>query len=178
MAETTSQPVPVVIRVMDRVQRAMELVLFALMAIMVIIVFINVVLRFVFSSGIAQTEELSRYAFVWLTYLGAVVLLREGGHLGMDSFLIRLSPMGQRICKVASDLLIIFCCVLLVIGSWYLTKSSAGEYSQAARFPMVLLFGVGMVTGVAMILIVAVDVWLAATGRMELTLHTSAAHVD
>ena len=140
----------------DRIQKLLEGMLVGLLAVMVVIVFANVVLRFVFHSGIAQTEELSRYAFVWLTFIGAVVVLREEGHLGIDSYVRRLSPRGRMACRVASDLLIVVCCVLFFIGSWYQTATNAGKYSQAASFPMVLLFCVGLVASVLMVLVVVV----------------------
>jgi TRAP-type C4-dicarboxylate transport system permease small subunit len=135
----------------DRIQKWLEGVLVALLAVMVMIVFANVVLRFFFHSGIAQTEELSRYAFVWLTFIGAVIVLREEGHLGVDSFVRMLPPAGRRTCRIVSDLLIIGCCVLFFIGSWYQTASAVGKYSQASSFPMVALFGVGMVASALMI---------------------------
>jgi TRAP-type C4-dicarboxylate transport system permease small subunit len=93
-----------VMPLIDRIQKLLEGMLVGLLAVMVVIVFANVVLRFVFHSGIAQTEELSRYAFVWLTFIGAVVVLREEGHLGVDSYVRRLSPYGRMACRIASDL--------------------------------------------------------------------------
>lgn len=138
----------------DRLQRVLEGMLVGLLAVMVVIVFTNVVLRFFFHSGIAQTEELSRYAFVWLTFIGAVVVLREEGHLGVDSFIRKLSPTGQQVCRVASDFLIIVCSILFFAGSWYQTTGNIGKYSQAASFPMVLLFGVGLVASALMVVVV------------------------
>ncbi len=178
MPRTPSEPASVAVRGIDRIQRLIEGALFVLMATMVVMVFLNVVLRFIFSTGIPQSEELSRYAFVWLTFLGAVVLVREGGHMGMDSFLVRLSPAGQRICRIASDMLIGFCCALLLVGSWHLTLSNVGKYSQASSFPMVLLFGVGLVAGVVMILFVAVDLWLVVTRQSGSPLQSHGAQVD
>ncbi len=63
---------------------------------MVLMVFGNVVLRYVFNSGITVSEELSRFFFVWLTFIGAVVAMREGTHLGMDTVVARL-PRGGRV---------------------------------------------------------------------------------
>ena len=40
---------------------------------MVLMIFVNAVLRYVFNSGISATEELSRYAFVWVSALGAIL---------------------------------------------------------------------------------------------------------
>ena len=149
--------------VMDRIQKLLEGMLVGLLAVMVVIVFANVVLRFVFHSGIAQTEELSRYAFVWLTFIGAVVVLREEGHLGVDSYVQRLSQRGRMACRIASDLLIVVCCVLFFVGSWHQTVTNAGKYSQAASFPMVLLFGVGLVASVLMIVVVLAGMRRALT---------------
>ena len=60
------------------------------LAVMVVLVFGNVVLRYGFNLGITVSEELSRLLFVWLTFLGAIVALREHGHLGVDMLVSRL----------------------------------------------------------------------------------------
>lgn len=70
------------------------LVVLCLLA-MVIMVFGNVVMRYAFNSGIQVSEEMSRYCFIWLTYLGAMVAMREGGHLGVDS-LVKALPLGVK----------------------------------------------------------------------------------
>ena len=56
----------------------------ACLAVMVVLVFGNVVLRYAFNSGISVSDELSRWLFVWITFMGAVVAMREGTHLGTD----------------------------------------------------------------------------------------------
>ena len=60
------------------------------LAAMVVMVFGNVVLRYAFNSGIAVSEEVSRWLFVWMTFMGGVVALNERGHLGTDSLIARL----------------------------------------------------------------------------------------
>ena len=63
---------------------------------MVVLVFGNVVLRYAFNSGITVSEELSRWLFVWLTFLGAIVALKEHGHLGTDMLVGRLPASPAR----------------------------------------------------------------------------------
>jgi TRAP-type C4-dicarboxylate transport system permease small subunit len=63
---------------------------------MVMLVLGNVVLRYTFNSGITVSEEVSRWLFEWLTFLGAVVALREHAHLDSDMQESRLSPAGQK----------------------------------------------------------------------------------
>ena len=70
----------------------------ALLAGMVVLVFANVVLRYAFGSGITVSEELARWFFVWMVFLGAIVGLREHAHLGVDTLLRVLGPTGRRAC--------------------------------------------------------------------------------
>ena len=81
-----------------------------LLGCMVVLVFGNVVLRYAFNQGITVSEELSRIFFIWLTFLGAVVAMRDHAHLGVDSLVRRLSPTGARIALVAGSV------VFLAIG--------------------------------------------------------------
>jgi TRAP-type C4-dicarboxylate transport system permease small subunit len=90
----------------------------ACMAGMVVLVFGNVMLRYGFNSGITLSEELSRWLFVWMTFLGAIVALRKHEHLGTDMLVGRLGPMGKKICMGLSQMLMMFICVLLFKGAY------------------------------------------------------------
>ena len=70
--------------------RGLEGLMALMLAIMVVMVFGNVVLRYGFNSGITVSEEVSRWLFVWMTFLGAIVAVREHGHLGTDMLVARL----------------------------------------------------------------------------------------
>ncbi len=63
---------------------------------MVVLVFGNVVLRYGFDSSIDMSDEVSRWLFVWVTFLGAVVALQGHEHLGMDMVVDRLPDLGRR----------------------------------------------------------------------------------
>src|SRR6186713_518096 len=89
----------------------------ASLAVMVVLVFTNVVLRYAFNSGIAVSEELSRWLFVWLTFLGAIVALNEGAHLGTDSLVSRLPLSGKKACLLVGHLLMLFVCWLVFKGA-------------------------------------------------------------
>ena len=58
-------------RILDFYCRILKATIAACLAVMVVLVFGNVVLRYVFNSGITMSEELSRWLMVWLTFLGA-----------------------------------------------------------------------------------------------------------
>lgn len=90
--------------------RALEYVIAGCLVAMVCLVFGNVVLRYVFNSGIAVSEEISRWLFVWLTFLGATVALRDHGHLGTEVLVGRLGPFGKKTCLVAGYALMFLVC--------------------------------------------------------------------
>ena len=92
------------------------------LALMVVLVFGNVVLRYGFNTGITVSEELSRWVFVYVTFLGAIVAMREHAHLGVDSLVKRLPPSGKKICLVVSQLLMLFATWLFLQGSWVQTN--------------------------------------------------------
>ena len=92
--------------------RALEAVMALGLALMVVLVFGNVVLRYLFDSGITVSEELSRWIFIWVTFLGAIVAMREHAHLGTDALVSRLPRAGKIACLVAGYVLMIgtSCC--------------------------------------------------------------------
>src|SRR5213593_1228165 len=104
-------------RAIDGFCRMLEILIAAFLAVMVVMVFGNVVLRYAFNSGIIVSEEVSRWLFVWLTFLGAIVALKEHGHLGTDMLVSRLGRTGKKICLVAGQLLMLYATWLLFSGS-------------------------------------------------------------
>lgn len=98
------------------VNRALVIVLLAAMAVMV---FANVALRFLTDHSILWAEEASRYAMVWLTFLGAGLVLRYGGHIGIDTLERNLPRMAPAIRATIFLLLAMFFCVMIVIGTRY-----------------------------------------------------------
>src|SRR5262245_19764529 len=105
-------------RLLDLYCRILKAAIALCLVTMVVLVFSNVVLRYVFKSGIATSEELSRWLLVWLTFLGAIVALREHAHLGVDSLVRALPPRGRLACFVASYMLMLYSDWLLTLGSW------------------------------------------------------------
>lgn len=73
---------------------ALRVFMVAALTAMIVLVFLNVVLRYGFNSGISVSEELSRTLFVWLIFMGAVLAMYDHGHLGVDSLVRRLPHAG------------------------------------------------------------------------------------
>jgi TRAP-type transport system small permease protein len=144
-------------KIIDFYCRMLKGVIALCLAVMVVLVFGNVVLRYAFNSGITMSEELSRWLMVWLTFLGAIVALREHTHLGVDTFVRALPPAGKRICFVVSYVLMLYADWLLLAGSWRQTLITIGDRAPATNLSVGLFYGAGIVFGVSAGIILIYD---------------------
>ena len=147
--------------------RLLEYVIAGLLALMVVLVFGNVVLRYVFNSGITMSEELSRWLFVWLIFLGAIIAMKDHAHLGVDSLVSRLPPWGKKVCLVASQLLMLWAVWLLSLGSWKQTVINAGTSAPATGASVAIFYSTGVVFGVSATVIILTDLWRIFTGQVK-----------
>ena len=153
-------------RIIDLYCTALKFVIVACLALMVVLVFGNVVLRYAFNSGINVSEELSRYFFVWLTYIGAVVVMRENGHLGVDSFVGTLSYGGRRLCMILSDLIVLICCLMLLEGTWKQQEINASSVAPVTGISMAYVYNVLYFAGAGIALITLARLYRALAGRL------------
>jgi TRAP-type C4-dicarboxylate transport system permease small subunit len=147
--------------------RLAELLLVIMLSIMVIMVFGNVVLRYGFNSGIISSEELSRFLFIWITFLGAIIAMRENAHLGLDT-LVRVLPLvGKKACFAVSNVLMLICCMLMFYGTYKQHGINATTLSAVVELPMSWVYGVGYLASVAMGLLIAGNLLRLVRGQIS-----------
>ncbi|WP_422844387.1 TRAP transporter small permease [Acidovorax sp. M2(2025)] len=139
----------------------------AMLAVMVVLVFGNVVLRYAFNSGISVSEELSRWLFVWLTFLGAVVALHERAHLGTDMLVGRLGPLGRKVCLGLSYVAMLGVCWLVFRGALEQTQINRETASAVMEVPVALFYGCGVVFAVLAALILLRDLVRLLRGELS-----------
>jgi TRAP-type transport system small permease protein len=154
-------------KVVDRACGLIETVIVLLLALMVVMVFGNVVLRYVFNSGIAVSEELSRWLFVWMTFLGALVALKEHAHLGSDMLVSRLGPAGRRACLVVSQLLMLGVTWLIFAGSLAQACINWDVEAPVTGWPMAVVYAVGIAFAVPAALLLVRELLRTLTGRLR-----------
>ena len=152
-------------RVLDLYCGFLKGVIALCLAVMVVLVFGNVVLRYGFNSGITVSEELSRWLLVWLTFLGAIVAVREHSHLGVDSLVRMLSPMGKRICFIINYSLMLFADWLLLTGSWRQTLINWDDRAPATGLSIAIFYLVGVVFGVSAGVMLLYDLYRVVSGQ-------------
>jgi TRAP-type C4-dicarboxylate transport system permease small subunit len=156
-------------RIIDFCFLALKAAIALLLAGMVVLVFGNVVLRYAFNQGITVSEELSRMFFVWLTFLGAVVAMREHGHLGVDSLIKRLPPLGAKVAVLGGHGLMLYATWLMISGSWSQTLINLHVGAPATGISMAFFYGAGLAFGIPAFLILLSDAFAIATGRIDVT---------
>lgn len=132
--------------------KLLELLIVVCMVAMVVMVFGNVVLRYGFNRGIDISDEMSRYCFIWLTYIGAMVAMREKGHLGVDTLVKHLGTGGKKLCLFLSESLMLVCNLLFFIGTWKMHALQVSNVSPVVGLSMIWVYGVGYVVGAVMAL--------------------------
>ena len=153
-------------KLIDGFFRLLEFLVVACMVAMVVMVFGNVVLRYGFNSGIVFSEEVSRFLFMWLTLIGALIVLKDHAHLGVTSFVEKLGERGQRICRFLSDGLTFICCVLLVHGTWKQVIIGMDDLAPVTGIPMGYVQSSLLISAVGMVLVLGYSLWRQLTGRM------------
>jgi TRAP-type transport system small permease protein len=137
------------------------------LAIMVVLVFGNVVLRYGFNTGITVSEEVSRWLFVYLTFLGAIVALREHGHLGVNMLVARLPRLGKKFCLFVSQLMMLGVTALLLKGSWDQTAINMGVVAPASGASVGIFYAVGVWFGISSGIIILHDMYRLVTGKIS-----------
>lgn len=135
------------------------------LAAMAVLVFGNVVLRYAFNSGITWSEEMSRYFFVFMIFLGSVSAALLGKHISVDLLVERLAPGAARPVLVLGHLATIAVLLMLMAGCWQLALINANSKGPVTGFPLWMLFVgcIGMAAG--MIVASVRDLWRAMAGR-------------
>ncbi len=154
-------------RIIDRFCRFLELLVAVFLAIMVVMVFGNVVLRYGFNSGIIVSEELSRWLFIWVTFLGAVIALKEHTHLGSDMLVSRLSVRGKRACFIVSHLLMLYITWIFLLGSIHQVKLNWNVEAASSGWSVGIFYAAGIVFSVLGGLLLMLELVRAVTGRLQ-----------
>ena len=150
----------------NKLLKGVEWFLVALLLMMVTLVFGNVVLRYVFNYGIVFSEEVSRFMFMWITLIGALVVMKDSGHLGMSSVVALLGERGQRVCRFIADLLTLGCCVMLVKGSWQHVQLGMDDMAPVTGIPLGLIQSSLLISSAGIALFLTHSLWRQVTGRM------------
>ena len=148
----------------SRPSRLAQALMAACLAVMACSVFLDVVLRYGFGSGIAASEELSRLLFVWMVFLGAAAAYPASEHMAFTSLLglLRRRPLAFRAVTLSIRLLVLLAAVLLGRGAWQQVVVGLDSTSVVLGYPAALLPLPALLCAAA---IAAMALWEIVTAR-------------
>lgn len=147
---------------MDKLLKGVRTVLYgfsvAAMSVMLVIIFAQVVTRYLFGYTPEWSEELARFLFVWVVFLGSALIMGESGHLAVQFLPDRvkgtaLGTLLDIIVNVAGYVFII----LLMTQGWKMTSIMTFQRSPGMDLPMSWVYAIIPVSCVLMLLYLLKD---------------------
>jgi len=153
-------------KLIGRYCQLLTVIIVICLALMVLMVFGNVVMRYAFNSGIAMSEELSRWLFLWLIFLGASIAVHEQSHMGSEMVMDLLPPKVQRVALVIGQLLMLWATWLLLKGSWVQTMINWEVLAPVSEFSMAWVYATGIVFSASTGVMLLSDMWFTLQGKL------------
>lgn len=144
--------------------RALEVIIALALALMALLVFANVVLRYAFDTGIAQSEELARLLFVWLIFLGSILASAQHMHIGFDALARRLPSGVRKALVLLTGTMMLGACAMFIVGGWQQTRINWDNSYPVLGISYAWLYGVAIVFGAGMLLTVSHNIWRTLIG--------------
>lgn len=140
--------------------RVVQIMIFLCIAGFVTVSFSQVFCRFILNNSIAWAEEMCRYLFVWMVFLGAGIGILHRRHILID-IVPNMIPEGiKKYYTAATDMLILAFTVLLMYYGWIFTQRGMRQFSPAMQIPLGYVYS-GIIIGGAVMSINTLRVLLA-----------------
>ncbi len=141
----TASGLDVISRVIDK---TLSYVVAFLLLAMSAVVFGNVFSRYLLDASLGWYEEVSRFLLIWIVFLGAVIALIRGDHLGIDVLLLVLPARARRMVVVLTDMLVLVALAIMFQGAWEMAIDSlrSGWVASSVPIPYGWVYMVGPVS--------------------------------
>lgn len=144
---------------MKFIEKFEKFVACASVSVMAILVFVNVIARFIFNSPLAVADEMSCYLFVLMSFMGTAIAARRKAHLGLTIVTDKLSPSAARKVQVLMYLIAAVFCLLIVIFGIEMVMSQyvLGQETATMQWPE-WIYGLFVPVGAAFALLAFLSV--------------------
>ncbi|WP_088105783.1 TRAP transporter small permease [Halalkalibacter urbisdiaboli] len=115
-----------------------EVILVVLSIVMVSVIFLQVVMRYVFGSSLSWSEELARYSFIWIVYVGISYGVKKQRHIKVDLLLLAFKDKGRIILNIIANLLFLAFAIFVIRYGYDIASKllAFGQRSPANQIPM------------------------------------------
>jgi TRAP-type C4-dicarboxylate transport system permease small subunit len=137
---------------MKFIRKSTEIAIIFLFAVLVAVVFYQVVARYVFNDPPSWTEELARYCQVWVILLTSSICIRKGSHLAVDYLGHRMKEGTRRKLNIFLSVLMAVYILVVTIFGWKLMVVGQYQLSPALQVNMSIVYVIFPLSGVLMLL--------------------------
>ena len=131
-----------------------ENVLLLILFVAVVLIFMQVVMRYVFQNSLSWSEELGRYLFIWLTWLSTGYAVRKKRHLRIEVITDFFNERGKLILDIVTMIVWSGFTVFLINKSWHITTMiwRRGQLTPALEIPTAFAYAAVPVGALIMLL--------------------------
>lgn len=156
---------------MERLLRGLDGILdrvtLLLLTILLLVVGAQIFARYVLNHSLYWSEELARYLFIYLVFLGAAIVLRREGHIQVSFFVEKFPPLLRRGVAMLADTLLLAFVGIVLIQSVRLAMMVWTVPTAALLIPWTFVY-LGILLGMAaMVLVMLGALWRHVTGRTD-----------
>ncbi|MBA3042787.1 MAG: TRAP transporter small permease [Alphaproteobacteria bacterium] len=119
-----------------------EAVVVALMAMMSALIGLQIFMRYVMGASLSWSEELSRYFFIWATYIGIAYAVRKDAHIRVTMATDLLSPKGQAVIRILTHIIFGAFALFVMYQGWFMVEKTFrfGQKSASLGMPMGIIY--------------------------------------
>lgn len=139
------------VKLVEGINKVVHFVLILLMVVLVVAVFCQITFRF-FDYSIAWTEELSRYAMIWMTFLGAAYAVATRAHIGMELLVDRTQGIIKQILIVIAAAVCLVFFMMMVVKGYELSMRVMSQPSAVLQIPMGIVYSVIPISGIILVM--------------------------
>ena len=118
------------------VNRITEVILVVVLSAMAVVVFLQVIFRYVLNFPLFWTEEFARYCLVWSSLLGSAVAVKRGQHIAVTIIVERVPTGVQRVLKIVTLVSVVVILTIILWGGIQLVAITRAQISPALRVSM------------------------------------------
>lgn len=114
---------------------------------------LQVIMRYVFDAPLQWPEELTQILLVWMIFISAIGLSRQGLHIRVEFAEAFLGPSARNLLEAVFNLLTVVFLGAIVVGGWDMFQQYTFEKTPALRWKLNLVFAIVPISAAAMVVI-------------------------
>ena len=139
----------------DRINRAVEGAIGLLAAMMIVVIFAQVIFRYVLDSSLTWSEELARYTFIWVIFLGTSCAMRRGQHMAVEGIFETIPTRWVSAFKIIVGVTNAALFSIVIYTGLILTHNAATQVSTALEIPILFVYVAAPIGGALTLLHIA-----------------------